>query len=80
MEGYASSTTWGASFPAEGGGVKETRPKHELHMRTKCYRSQIHLLNLLSARQLDTKMSITTGASQPPEPLNQAMLGKGDFD
>lgn len=43
-------------------------------------RSQIHLLNLLPARQLDTKMAIKTGASQPAEPLNQAMLGKGDFD
>lgn len=30
------------------------------------------------ARQLDTEMSVTTGAS-PAEPLNQALVGKSDF-
>lgn len=42
-------------------------------------KAKYNLLNL-SARQLETKISVTTEHSQPAKSLEQATLGKGDIN
>lgn len=41
--------------------------------------AKYNLLNLLSARQLETKIAVITEGPQPAEPLERATLGKGDI-